>query len=179
MGLLVMQSMSSFVLENYKDLIQQHLVVTLFLTMLVGAGGNAGNQSAIQVIRGLATGQLSTTGRCVKRTLLQQSRVGLLLAVGLSVVGFLRVWLSTGSALSALAISSALFLIVLFSVVIGTALPFALARLGGDAVNAGTSIQVIMDILGVVITCATCNFILGQFYEEIKTVEHPPFHDAN
>jgi len=29
--------------------------VTLFLTMLVGAGGNAGNQSAIKVIRGLVS----------------------------------------------------------------------------------------------------------------------------
>lgn len=37
---------------------QDHLVVTLFLTMLVGAGGNAGNQSAIKVIRGLVRDRL-------------------------------------------------------------------------------------------------------------------------
>lgn len=55
LGLLVLQSMSSVVLENYEQLIKDHLVVTLFLTMLVGAGGNAGNQSAIKVIRGLVT----------------------------------------------------------------------------------------------------------------------------
>jgi hypothetical protein len=36
-------------------LLQDHIVVTLFLTMLVGAGGNAGNQSAIKVIRGLVS----------------------------------------------------------------------------------------------------------------------------
>ena len=30
-------------------------MVTMFLTMLVGAGGNAGNQSAIKVIRGLVS----------------------------------------------------------------------------------------------------------------------------
>jgi Mg/Co/Ni transporter MgtE len=36
-------------------LVQEHIVVTLFLTMLVGAGGNAGNQSAIKVIRGLVS----------------------------------------------------------------------------------------------------------------------------
>lgn len=53
LGLLVLQSMSSFVLDSYQDLLREHLVVTLFLTMLVGAGGNAGNQSAIKVIRGL------------------------------------------------------------------------------------------------------------------------------
>ena len=53
LGLLVLQSMSSFVLDSYQELLRNHLVVTLFLTMLVGAGGNAGNQSAIKVIRGL------------------------------------------------------------------------------------------------------------------------------
>lgn len=33
----------------FQELLRQHVVVTLFLTMLVGAGGNAGNQSAIKV----------------------------------------------------------------------------------------------------------------------------------
>lgn len=31
--------MSSFVLDSYQDLLKDHLVVTLFLTMLVGGGG--------------------------------------------------------------------------------------------------------------------------------------------
>ena len=53
LGLLGLQSTSSMVLDLYQDLLRNHLVVTLFLTMLVGAGGNAGNQSAIKVIRGL------------------------------------------------------------------------------------------------------------------------------
>lgn len=43
------------VLDMYQDLLRNHLVITLFLTMLVGAGGNAGNQSAIKVIRGLVS----------------------------------------------------------------------------------------------------------------------------
>ena len=58
LGLLVLQSTSSVVLDAYQDLLKHHLVVTLFLTMLVGAGGNAGNQSAIKVIRGLVRGLL-------------------------------------------------------------------------------------------------------------------------
>jgi hypothetical protein len=57
-GLLVLQSTSSFILESYEDLLREHLVVTVFLTMLVGAGGNAGNQSAIKVIRGLVSHML-------------------------------------------------------------------------------------------------------------------------
>lgn len=55
MGLLIIQSTSSFVLNQYEDLLRDHIVVTLFLTMLVGAGGNAGNQSAIKVIRALVS----------------------------------------------------------------------------------------------------------------------------
>lgn len=47
-GLLILQSSSSFVLDKYQDLIREHLVVTLFLTMLVGAGGNAGNQVRLE-----------------------------------------------------------------------------------------------------------------------------------
>ncbi len=106
LGLLVMQSSSSFVLDRYEDLLKEHIFVTLFLvsgcqgvavlrasimhalvggpfrlrftighfsqTMLVGAGGNAGNQSAIKVIRGLATGTLEPTLECLSRSLRQQ-----------------------------------------------------------------------------------------------------------
>jgi hypothetical protein len=40
-----------------QDLLRDHLVVTLFLTMLVGAGGNAGNQSSIQASELIRAGQ--------------------------------------------------------------------------------------------------------------------------
>ena len=65
LGLLVLQSTSSFVLEQYQQLLKEHLVVTVFLTMLVGAGGNAGNQSAIKVIRGLVSILCSGCNLCL------------------------------------------------------------------------------------------------------------------
>ncbi|KAK9810750.1 hypothetical protein WJX73_004890 [Symbiochloris irregularis] len=162
LGLLVLQSMSSFVLDWYQQLLKDHLVITLFLTMLVGAGGNAGNQSAIKVIRGLATGSLNTTPRVMLRTLAQQTLIGVILGASLACGGFIRVYLSHGSIASSFAISSSLFFIVVTSVFSGTALPFALAKAGVDPANAGTSIQVIMDVSGCLITCFTCNLILNQ-----------------
>ena len=54
---------------------------------------------------------------------------------------------------SALAISASLFLIVSTSVVLGTLLPLLLQAAKLDAANASTTIQVIMDVLGVLITC--------------------------
>jgi len=162
-GLLVLQSSSSFVLDNFQALLKDHIVVTLFLTMLVGAGGNAGNQSAIKVIRGLATKKMDGSLENKLSVLRQQIQVGLLLGISLAMVGYIRVYLTNGSHQNAAAISLSLFFIVLSSTVLGTSLPFLLFDVGIDPANAGTSIQVIMDILGVSITCVTCNYVLSSF----------------
>ncbi len=54
----------------------------------------------------------------------------------------MRVYLTNGSLLNSTAISLSLFCIVMTSVLIGSALPFVLAKMGVDPANAGTSIQV-------------------------------------
>ena len=40
-GLLVVQSFSSIILSSYENLLNQHPAIVFFLTMLIGAGGNA------------------------------------------------------------------------------------------------------------------------------------------
>jgi hypothetical protein len=47
-GLLILQSMSSFILARNERLLQEHVIIVRFLTMLVGAGGNAGNQASVR-----------------------------------------------------------------------------------------------------------------------------------
>jgi len=159
-GLLILQSSSSFVLDSYQELIKEHLVVTLFLTMLVGAGGNAGNQSAIKVIRGMATGSIVPSLDSLMHVLQQQISVAFILGTSLSVAGWMRVYLTNGDVRNASAIAMSLFLIVCTSVVVGTLLPFGLAKAKLDPANAGTSIQVIMDCMGVLITCVCCHYVL-------------------
>ena len=180
LGLLVLQSSSSVVLEKYADLVKDHIEITLFLTMLVGAGGNAGNQSAISVIRGLATETIQPTFGCALDTMWRQTRVGVALASVLSAGGFIRVLASraafadagdvavaaagTDPALvAAIGIATSLFAIVTASTLTGSALPFALAAAGQDPANAGTTIQVCMDVAGVVITCVVCSFVFEYF----------------
>ncbi|CAM9305192.1 unnamed protein product [Pylaiella littoralis] len=171
LGLLILQSTSSFVLDKYQDLLREHVVVTLFLTMLVGAGGNAGNQSAIKVIRGLATGRFTADAACALRVIGDQAIVGFLLGAALAAGGFVRVWVTEGTTMrDASAISSSLFLIVMVSVLLGSALPFGFARAGVDPAHAGTTIQVVMDIVGVVVTCVTCSFVLTQLGQALPAV---------
>ena len=138
---------------------------------LVGAGGNAGNQSAIKVIRGLATKQMDGSTQTIIRVVRQQILVGMILGIALAGVcgnpslnplfilheasspdtthknihlgvGFVRVYLTNGDINNASAISLSLFVIVLTSTALGSTLPFVLYEFGIDPANAGTSIQV-------------------------------------
>jgi Mg/Co/Ni transporter MgtE len=128
-GLLVFQSCSSFILAQNDQLLQNHPVIVHFLTMLVGAGGNAGNQASIGVIRGLATGALH------KRNMRQFLRKELYMAVALTVIlsfsGFLRAsFLSRTPPAETFAITSSLAMIVFTSICLGDLLPLLLQQLG-------------------------------------------------
>lgn len=160
LGLLALQSLSSFILDANEALLREHLSITLFLTMLVGAGGNSGAQSAVHVIRGLATGQFPATWDAFRTALHQQLRVGFLLGTALALGGYARVMLTEGLPLDATAIAASLFCIVNVSVAAGTTLPFALAWGGVDPAHAGTTVQVTMDVLGVAITVLVCRLML-------------------
>eukprot|EP00658_Telonema_sp_P-2_P031277 TRINITY_DN23449_c0_g1_i2.p1 TRINITY_DN23449_c0_g1~~TRINITY_DN23449_c0_g1_i2.p1 ORF type:complete len:254 (+),score=54.53 TRINITY_DN23449_c0_g1_i2:222-983(+) len=155
--LLGLQSISSFVLSSYEELVKQHMVVTLFLTMLVGAGGNCGVQSAVKVIRGMALGEV----RLLSAALAEQAMVGLLLGTVISTAAWLRVWGFGMGVRNAHAIALSCWAIVVMSVIAGTSLPFALRLVGLDPGHAGAAVQVIMDVMGCLITCAICSVVLA------------------
>jgi len=97
--------------------------------------------------------------------------VALLLGTGLSAAGWIRVYITNGDAINSTAIAISLFLIVITSVLAGAALPFGLAKAGVDPANAGTSIQVIMDCLGVLITCVCCHYVLDTFAQGLAQTQ--------
>lgn len=43
-SLLCLQSFSSLILQSFQNVIERNIVIALFLTMLTGTAGNAGNQ---------------------------------------------------------------------------------------------------------------------------------------
>ena len=79
----------------------------------------------------------------------------------LGIVGGVRSFISPHTtSIETIAIIIALVLIVFISVVLGSTLPLALQAVKVDPAHSSTSIQVIMDILGVIITCAVAMSIL-------------------
>lgn len=159
-GLLLMQSFSGIVLARNEALIADHPFIIYFLTMLVGAGGNAGNQASVRVIRGLALGTLNP--KTQNQFLIREFKMAIALSCVLTLVGFFRAAAFSTPFPEALAVTLSLFLIVFTSICLGAVLPLALKRIHVDPAHSSTSIQVIMDILGVILAISVSNVLLGS-----------------
>lgn len=106
------------------------------------------------------------------------------MAVAISIImvaaGFARVALFHGTYQDAVAISSSLLAIVFISIVAGASLPLLLYHCRFDPAHAGATIQVIMDLAGVLITCMVCSVLLPSNDAVLlpETGAHGPAHDA-
>lgn len=157
-GLLVLQSCSGFILSRNEILLQDHPVIIYFLTMLVGAGGNAGNQASVRVIRGLALGTLNSETQ--SQFLSRELRMAFALSLILSLAGFLRATLFHTPLPETIAITFALSMIVFSSICLGAVLPLLLQKLGVDPAHSSTTIQVVMDVLG------------GEYHPMMSSLNH-------
>lgn len=73
-----------------KDLASLGVVaLSAFIPMLMGTGGNAGGQSSVTVIRGLATGDIAISD--ITRILWKETRVSILCGITLAIVGFAKI----------------------------------------------------------------------------------------
>jgi magnesium transporter len=157
---------SGYIVQKYEALLIQFVVLATFMPMLADTGGNTGSQSATLVVRALAVREISTSD--VLRVLWQEFKVGLPLALLLSILAFGRVLFFSGgtegysTAFLGLAIGMALGLQVLTSTLIGALLPLGAARLKFDpAVVASPALTTIVDITGLLIYFSMAKMLLG------------------
>ena len=157
---------SGYIVQKYETLLIQFVVLATFMPMLADTGGNTGSQSATLVVRALAVREISTSD--VLRVLWQEFKVGLPLALLLSILAFGRVLFFSGgtegysTAFLGLAIGMALGLQVLTSTLIGALLPLGAARLKFDpAVVASPALTTIVDITGLLIYFSMAKMLLG------------------
>jgi Mg/Co/Ni transporter MgtE len=162
-GLLILQSCSSYILEANISLMESHPAIIYFLTMLVGAGGNAGNQASVRIIRGIAIGSVNERNR--QRVLVRELLMAVAICALVCAIGLLRcLFFSHNTLQETAAIIASLAIIVFVSIVLGAILPFLLQALGVDCAHASTTIQVVMDILGVFFTCSISSILLRTLF---------------
>ncbi len=114
----------------------------------------------VTMVRNIASGRVTAINKW--SYLAREAIAGVLLATGLFAVGYARVRLSGETPIEALAVSASLFVIVAVAVGAGALLPILFHfYLNVDSVHAGSSIQVVMDVLGVTITILLCDMIFS------------------
>lgn len=144
------------------------VVLTSFIPMLMGTGGNSGSQSSVTIIRGLSLGEIAH--RDILRVMFKELRVAALCGLALAVVNFGKILLVDGiifgnaaiTPMVALTVSAALLVTVIVAKLIGCILPILVSRVGLDpAVMASPFITTLVDALSLAVYFSLAIGFLG------------------
>lgn len=94
--------------------------------------------------------------------LIGELKVGFFLSILLGIAGCIRAAVFFTPVAETFAITASLVMIVGISILLGTVLPLLMKFVKIDPAHSSTTIQVIMDILGVAITVSMSSLILGS-----------------
>lgn len=139
-----------------------------FIPMLMGTGGNAGGQSSVTIIRGLAVEEIRMGD--ILSIIFKELRVSLLCSASLAIVNFIKMMLVDNLLFEnpnitievALTVSLTLVLVVIVAKIVGCTLPIIAKRIGFDpAVMASPFITTIIDAVSLLIYFNIASSILG------------------
>ncbi|MCU4179012.1 magnesium transporter [Bosea sp. BH3] len=157
--LLLGEMLTASAMQHYEHELAKALVLTLFIPLIMSAGGNSGSQATSLIIRALALREL--TLKDWWRVVLRELPSGLVLGSILGLIGVARiaVWQVAGLydygqhwMLIAATVGATLVGIVTFGSLMGSMLPFALKRLGFDPASASAPlVATLVDVTGLVI----------------------------
>lgn len=147
------------VLGAFEAEIEQLVVLTLFVPLLIGLGGNTGNQAATTVTRALALQDVGT--RDVWQVLFRELRVGALLGMLLGIIGFGLATAFFGLEIGYV-IGLTLFSICTVAATVGGVMPLVGLALRADpAVFSNPFITTFVDATGLIIYFLIAKAILG------------------
>ncbi len=162
--LLVMMISATFtqaIIANFESALAACVVLTAYIPMLMGTGGNCGSQSSVTIIRSLSLNDIEF--RDLWRVLWKEFRVSLLCGVTLAVINFGKLLVFDGVGMTVAAVVSlTLLCTVICAKVVGSALPLLAKKVGFDpAVMASPFITTIVDALSLLIYFAVATRLLG------------------
>lgn len=147
------------VLDVFEEKMEKAVVLSLFIPLLTGTGGNTGNQAATTVTRALALGDVKKSD--ILKVMWREVRVGLMLGAVLGGLGFALASLVYGADLGAV-IGLTLLSICTMSATVGGAMPIIAKTVGADpAVFSNPFISTFCDATGLIIYFLIATSILG------------------
>lgn len=148
--LLIFDFLTGTVLKNFEHLLSSVVALAFFIPMLLDTGGNAGAQTSITIIRGLATGDVNLKN--VFKIVKLEFGAALLMGIIVGGVAFGRAFLLQKDFALAIAVGITMLLIAILAIATGVFLPLFSKRVGLDpAVLAGPITTSIVDVVGLII----------------------------
>ncbi|RIH85429.1 magnesium transporter [Calidithermus roseus] len=149
---------SSSILEGFEATLSAVTALTFYLTILLGAGGNTGNQSSTLIVRALATGDVR--GRDWWRILFKELGVGALLGLTLAAVLAIKVVIDGHTEILPVLVLSLATLMTVTNIV-GALLPIGIKKIGLDpALISNPLIATLSDLTGLLIYLGMAKWLL-------------------
>ncbi len=151
---LILEIINGLLLSTFQATIQQQVVATFFIPVIMAIGGSSGNQAAVVMVRGLAVGD-SLQEKILKR-LLKEFGVaifnGIICAVIILIATQLLFNADEVTFSFSLLLSGSLLIIISYATLFGASIPLLLKKLNIDpAVAATPFVTTTNDIFGLLI----------------------------
>jgi magnesium transporter len=160
---------SGVIIHQYQKVLEQMIILALYMPMMTATGGNTGSQAATVVIRAIALGQANDTDWL--QILFKEAKISFMLSFCVGGLVFFKIsFLSSMSLLPpnmtfqfvGFIISLAIGMQVMTSAIVGAGLPLLVRKLGGDpAVAASPAITTTVDITGLLIYFSIASYALN------------------
>lgn len=159
--LMISATFTTLIISSFESALAAHIVLTSFIPMIMGTGGNSGSQSSVTIIRGLSLDEIEFGD--IIRVIWKETRVAILCGLTLAVANFFKLILFEGVEIAiSLTISVTLLITVLVAKVIGSSLPMLAKKIGFDpAVMASPLITTMVDALSLLVYFTTATALLG------------------
>lgn len=165
--LFVGETLTIAAMSNFQETLEQVLVLSTFIPLIISSGGNSGSQAATLIIQAMALGEVEIKDwwRIASREIIS----GFLMGVTLGIIGFLIIY--GGYEIFGLfgehfirigfAISIAIVGVVMWGTIMGSMLPLLLKKLGADPAASSTPfIATLVDVTGLLIYFGTAFLLL-------------------
>jgi magnesium transporter len=158
--LFLAQFITVSILGHYESILAEATVLSLFIPILIGTGGNVGSQTVTTIIRAMALGEAAP--RHIFRILRKEMATGLALGAVMATLMFGRALLtSQGTTEVGLTVAATVLAIAVWAATIGAVLPLALSKLRVDpAVVSAPFISSFVDGTGLIIYFTLAKLIL-------------------
>lgn len=158
--LFMAQFLTVSIISRFDALLSSMTVLSFFIPILVGTGGNIGSQTVTTIVRALAIGEIGP--QHTLRVFFKEVTTGLMLGATMAALMFLRALMTSGATAEVgLVVAVTIFSIGIWAATVGSILPILLNRFRVDpAVVSAPFISALVDTTGLIIYFSVAQAVL-------------------